>query len=685
LVDDGGIGARLAFGQPPRSATFMPILLGIDTGGTYTDAVLFDPARGVLASAKRLTTRHDLAEGVAAAIAAVTAGNAEPIALVSLSTTLATNAVVEGQGSSACLILIGYPPGAAERSGLARAVAGDPVVRIAGGHGSHGEERGALDLAAAEAAVRAHAPQVAAFAVAGYFAVRNPAHEIAVRGLIHRVCDRPVTCGHELTSALDAPRRALTALLNARLVPQIDRLIRAVRATLDDADIRAPLMVVKGDGSLISDRTALARPVETVLSGPAASVVGAQYLTGESDVVVSDIGGTTTDIAVLTGGRPGLSRSGARIGGWHTMVEAVEIHTVGLGGDSEVRIDPAEGLVLGPRRAVPLSLLIDRHPHLLAALERQVAAPAWSTLHGRFAERLRPLDAAMEPLSAAERRIWDALAGGPQPLDALVTSHLLDRPLGRLADRGLVILSAFTPSDAAHVTGDYAAWSAEAAALGAALWLRRPAEAGWSPPADIALFAAAVREAVVRQSAAALTEAALAWEGVVDAAAAARSPVVRRALAGQAGPLLAPAVRLVRPLAGIGAAAAAYYPEIARRLGTRLVLPLHAGVTNAVGAVASGVVQSVCATVTASEDGCFHVHLPSGLALFGTLAEAAAYAGPEAHRLAEAQALAAGAAQPEIAVTRNDRVVRLAGGHEVFVESVITATAVGRPRWVGEG
>ena len=175
-------------------------------------------------------------------------------------------------------------------------------------------------------------------------------------------------------------RRAarLTAVLNARLIPQLQQLVLAVRGLLAEKDIKAPLMVVKGDGSLISDQVALTCPVETILSGPAASVVGACHLTGEAEVVVSDMGGTTTDIAVLKGGRPLLDREGAKVGGWRTMVEAVAVHTVGLGGDSQVRLAeerwPAgPGLLVGPRRQVPLSLLALQHPWVLESSWR----PSW--------------------------------------------------------------------------------------------------------------------------------------------------------------------------------------------------------------------------------------------------------------------------------------------------------------------
>ena len=139
----------------------MPLFLGLDTGGTYTDAVLFDPAKGVLASAKALTTKHDLAIGLGGAMRGVLGHAGEEIAMVGLSTTLATNAIVEGHASPICLLLAGYEPAALDRAGLRQALGSDPFVLLSGGHDSSGEEQSPLDVDAAEKAIRAHAPKVA--------------------------------------------------------------------------------------------------------------------------------------------------------------------------------------------------------------------------------------------------------------------------------------------------------------------------------------------------------------------------------------------------------------------------------------------------------------------------------------------------------------------------------------------
>jgi N-methylhydantoinase A/oxoprolinase/acetone carboxylase beta subunit len=664
----------------------LPTLLGIDTGGTYTDAALFDTDKGVIRSAKSLTTKHDLAIGVRGAAEGVLGDDHPDIRLVSLSTTLATNAIVEGQGSPVCLLMIGHGPEALDRADLRKALDGDPVAFIDGGHSPSGDEQMELDLDAARAAIEAHADNVDAFAVAGYFAVRNPAHEQAVRDLVHELTGKPVSCGHDLSWRLDAPRRALTAVLNARLIPVIQQLIHAVHGIMAEKAIKAPLMVVKGDGSLVAEDTALARPVETILSGPAASVVGAHHLSGENDVFVVDMGGTTTDIALLKDGRPVLNVEGATVGGWRTMVEAVSAHTVGLGGDSEVWFDAGPALAIGPQRVVPISLLAHEHPGIIERLHAQAAREPAHDNDGRFALRLRNLDGGRANLTATETRLWDALGDGPVAFEKLFASDHPERSLKRLVKLGLAVTAGFTPSDASHVLGHHDSWSGEAARLAATLWARRAADYGIAPDANIEAFASRVMEGVVTRSGEAIIATALAEGNHV--AATAEDGLARhfmaRALASKDdvddGGFLDVALTLRRPLVAIGAPAATYYPAVAERLNTRLVVPTHAEVSNAVGAVAGGVTQTVKTLITAPDEMHYRMHAPSGIQEFANLEQAAEAAEREARTLAEAHARDAGAVEVRVEVERNDTIAKGKDGTQVFIESEIIATALGRPR-----
>ncbi|NBY27594.1 MAG: hypothetical protein EBQ71_11260 [Betaproteobacteria bacterium] len=207
--------------ERPLSASY---LVGVDTGGTYTDAAIIEASgHRVIASAKAITTKGDLAIGVAEAITRAVALlpqglQPQDISLVSVSTTLATNAVVEGHGSAVGVVLIGFDAAMVARTGIAQAFPGMPVESVPGGHDHNGDPRLPLDLEALEAALSRMAGKVDAFAVAGAFAVRNAAHEHAARELIVARTGKPVTLSTELSSSLDAPRRALTAALNARLI-----------------------------------------------------------------------------------------------------------------------------------------------------------------------------------------------------------------------------------------------------------------------------------------------------------------------------------------------------------------------------------------------------------------------------------------------------------------------------------
>ncbi|MFZ9135615.1 MAG: hydantoinase/oxoprolinase N-terminal domain-containing protein, partial [Candidatus Puniceispirillaceae bacterium] len=270
----------------------MSLVIGLDTGGTYTDAALLDVDRGVvLATGKALTTRDDLSVGLGGAIAKVLAaydGAPADIGMVSLSTTLATNAVVEGVGGRVGLFLIGFDEMALERADLARALGQDPVHFITGGHRPDGGIQAPLDIAALEAAAQRLKSEVSAFAVAGHFATRNPLHETEARDMLRDITGLPITCSHELSSSLGGPRRALTAVLNARLINLLERLIAATQSIMDAAGLACPLMVVKGDGSLLQADFARSRPVETVLSGPAASLSGAAFLAGAKTALIAD-------------------------------------------------------------------------------------------------------------------------------------------------------------------------------------------------------------------------------------------------------------------------------------------------------------------------------------------------------------------------------------------------------------
>jgi N-methylhydantoinase A/oxoprolinase/acetone carboxylase beta subunit len=651
---------------------------------------LVDQSTGeVMASAKALTTYHDLSIGIREAISAVLAERVVPpadVRMVGLSTTLATNAIVEGRGSPVCLILIGYDPDLIRQYRFERELVTDNLIYVGGGHNVEGDEVVPLDEDAVRRAILAHRDDVEAFAISGYFGVRNPDHELRVRALVEDLTDSgdgplPVTCGHELTTRLNSIRRATTVALNASLIPLLKELIDTVRHTLDELGIAAPLMIVKGDGSLVRAAWAMRRPIETILSGPAASVVGAWHLAGRGDVWVVDVGGTTTDIAALRDGRPRVNPEGAQVGRWRTMVEAVDAHTVGLGGDSMVRVEEQK-LYVGPRRVVPLCMLADAHPQVLSALSAQFNDHA-HPLAGQFALIQRRAQAALPP---DDQDLLQALANGPLSLIGLGEmvrySSLAERRVDRLVEQRLVLRSGFTPTDALHVLGRLDLWDAEASRLGAEILAPRMG-------LSVKSFCERVVEEVANLVTTALVtkvlsdeEAVPHWEHEPTAGA-----LLARALGAVQGSDLECRMALPHPLVAVGAPVEAYLPRVSQQLATELVIPARAGVANAVGAVAGGVVlQHRVLIRLLGDDHLVRVHLPKGIADLSSLAEGVAYAEERVPRWLATLAEEAGAAQVEIRVSREDLKAPVQGGWggEIFLETVLTFTAVGRPS-IAEG
>jgi N-methylhydantoinase A/oxoprolinase/acetone carboxylase beta subunit len=660
----------------------MSFFLGVDTGGTYTDAVILDEACDrVVGSAKSLTTKGDLSLGIGRAIDAALARAgvlAKDIALVSLSTTLATNALVEGQGGRVALVVAGFDAGDLERAGLAEALGTDPVIRIAGGHNHAGIAACDLDVAALTAAL-ADMPGVVGFAVATRFATRNPGHEVAIRDVIRRITGRPVTCSHELSAQLNGPKRALTAVLNARLIGMIDGLVTACEAHLSRLAIDAPLMVVRGDGALISATMVRERPIETILSGPAASIVGARWLTGVQDALVSDIGGTTTDVALLRGGLPEIDAEGAQVGGFRTMVEAVAMRTTGLGGDSEVHLITEGldgGLRLGPRRLIPLSLLaVDHGPMVMAALEKALSADAVGEFDGRFAV---PFAGSADGLSPRESAVL-ARVTQPMPLAQALASRLEAAALDRLVARGLIRIAGVTPSDASHVLGNLADWDGQAAELGLRLLAKRRNGRGDRFAADAQALARMIVDQVTAQTVDCLLEAAFAEDDIAGAPESLARHALTVAGLSQHRGVMTVSASLGVPVVGLGASAACYYPAVGVRLGTQMILPEHAGVANAIGAVVGQVTQRITGLVSSPAEGRFVAHLAAGLKAFPDR-EAALQAMEDA-LVADVttRALMAGAAEARVTVARDVREA-MVEGRAMFVEAVVTATASGRPR-----
>jgi len=670
----------------------MVYILGLDTGGTFTDAAIIDAETGALvAKAKSPTTREDLSIGLGQAITdalqKLPSGKKENVKRVCLSTTLATNAVVEGMGGRVGLVMIGFDETALGRNNLGTVLGSDPVTCIAGGHKTDARPQSPLDTEALLRFTKTYGREISAIAIAGHFAVRNPEHEIEARQILREKLDLPVTCSHELSSALGGPKRALTALLNARLIDLLDRQITATDAIMTSAGLSAELMVVKGDGSLISAEFARLRPVETILSGPAASLSGAAHLVGRRDALVADIGGTTTDIAVLEDGYPRLSKTGATIGGWSTMVEAAAIRTGGLGGDSEVRLvdrGTKGGVRLGPRRLVPLAVLARDNDRVKGWLDEQLLNPVPSALDGRF---VFPLFSGEPPswLTRSEATMARLCAEkGLQPVADIAQTRLALGAIDRLVGRGLLAISGFTPTDAALILGRFDGMASDASFKGAELMARQRTGGGVAQAENAERFAVMIMERLTVQSALALLDSAFAHQDMGESAASGNNILETLIIDAASNkkkkdqqPLVRTSIKLERPLIALGASAACHYPRIAEILGAELIVPADADVAGAVGAAAGSIRQRATITITQPSDGIFRVHLNHGPQDFQSMDAALNFAEDAALQEAEKKASAAGAKQINLSSERQVNTVELGGDKTLFIEAKIHGLATG--------
>ena len=662
----------------------MPYHLGVDTGGTYTDAVLIQDGTHVIAKAKSLTTRHDLAIGIGNAIRATLDQadiNRADITFAALSTTLATNALVEGHGARVGLVYIGFSEKDLKTQGLLDALGGDPYILLEGGHDHAGQAKAPLDHEALHNWITAQ-KGLEALAIAAKFAPRNPEHETQAQeiALTHGL---PCSLSHQLSAKLNGPKRAITAVLNARLISMIDRLIARAQDELRAQGIEAPLMVVRGDGALMSARVARERPIETILSGPAASLVGALWLTKTDTAIVSDIGGTTTDVALLQNGRPSIDPMGARVGPYRTMVEAVAMRTTGLGGDSQTH--PLQeglngGVRLGPSRVIPVSLLARDFPAVVhEALDAQIRRSTPSEMDAHFILRLKPVP---DDIDGRERGVLDRISTTPQPLATALVSRPDRASVTKLISRGLVQISTLTPTDASHIMGQADLYDTAAATKAAELFARLRTGAGTPIAPTGTQLAQMVLDQMTAQSVHAILEASLFEEEErfgTDPHSYAAHPLMTAGLDHHQN-VLRFNIGLNVPLIPLGASAPIYYPPIAARLGTALHLPEHADVANAVGAVVGQIIVRKSGQITAPAEGQYRVHLPQGPAIFTNEGDAIIALRAHLTDTAIHEAQEAGAEDID---THLDQDIKRATSEnrEIFIEATLTVEATGRPRF----
>jgi N-methylhydantoinase A len=347
-------------------------VIGVDTGGTFTDVTLYDPATGRLAVAKTPSTPHDPSEGFGKGLGAALrqAGlNGQAVGRVLHGTTVATNLILERKGPPAALLVTAGFRYVLEigrhdiprRANLftwqkpPRPVPPEHIWEIGGRIDPDGREVEPLDEVALRRAAREIAAEgIGTVGIVLLHSYANPGHERRAAEILQE--EHPsalVSLSSEVLPVLREYERSVVTLLNAYVMPTVSTYVERLEQRAAEQGIAAPLLLMKSSGGVASTRAIRRTPVETALSGPAAGIVGASFIAqqaGFGDLITIDIGGTSADIALVRGGQPGLTTNG-RIADWRVTLPMVDLTTVGAGGGSLARISETGGLVVGPESA----------------------------------------------------------------------------------------------------------------------------------------------------------------------------------------------------------------------------------------------------------------------------------------------------------------------------------------------
>lgn len=560
-------------------------IIGIDTGGTYTDMVLVSAdTKEVVFKHKTLTTKGDLCKCIMNGFAKIPKAFLSEISMLSLSTTLATNAIVENKGCKTGLVLIGGRPKGKLASGNIELVKGRIDIK--------GRQIEAINYEQLIRVVDNFKDEVDAIAISGYASVRNPTHELYVKEIIKQNLGIPVACAHELTSSLGFYDRTVTVELNARLIPMLCELIEAVKCGMQKYGIAAPLMVVKGDGSLMTAAVAKSKPIDTILSGPASSVIGGVHLSGEKNAFIIDMGGTTTDIANVENGKARIRNEGARVGGWFTHVKAAEVFTVGLGGDSRIYVNSNGEIKIGPEKSVPLARAASIYPILYDEIKHIYECKSYKKFHFHDHEAYILIKKYKNiSYNDEEKILIEILRYSPHTLDYLknhITLSKLRKLLDGLTQEGVIARVSLTPTDILHAVGKSTLWDSRIADIALEILADK-----YNGTKDV--FIQEIHRMMIEHLDEAAIEAAIYFDHqpVEMTSGGAYEYFLKDLFFAPKSSLLKANYSLKKKIVGIGAPANAWIGNMGKCLNTQVIIPDHAEVANAVGAAVGRDVEKI--------------------------------------------------------------------------------------------
>ena len=636
----------------------MKIGIGIDTGGTCTDAVAMDMETGkVLAKGKTETTRDDLSVGIAKALDMLPPELIKQAEHVALSTTLATNACIEGKGCRAKLVIFGIHEEYLRRMHAPENYNLKPEYVLCVDTNSSADGL-TIDEPDWDELFKEHgkwlADSDALCAVELWSDDIGAPCEKKFKVLAEEKTGRRCITANELTEGINIFARGATALLNARLLPVVGEFIAAAEKAFRERGCSADIRIVRSDGCIMSDEYSLIRPVDTILSGPAASVLAGKAVTNSQNYIIVDMGGTSTDVSVVSGGKPVRDENGIQIGGWQTSVRGIKVAPFNLGGDSAVRLQRNGLPALFPRRVKPMCAAASEWPEVLTELERIVAKKHFNTfpLHEFFYLAQDP--EVLSLFNSEERKLIEYVRSGPKSLESLDSAQIDIYALNteRLESEGIIMRCGLTPTDFMHIKGDFLRYDARASVLAAKFMLLNMGREDTQE--NVLKLADEAYELVELKMYQDIIDLSLRHMHPAEFKAGPDSQVSllineawKHRNSGSAG-ILGEKFFSGYTLIGIGAPTHLFLPEAAKALGAEYLLAENAEVANAIGALYAKVGSTARVNITerySPEVGGFFyiVHDPEGSYRVEEKGEALRRARKAAEKAAEKEARARGA------------------------------------------
>ena len=663
----------------------MKIGIGIDTGGTYTDAVVYDfNNKEILGTAKHLTTKDDLSIGILGAIDGLPTDIIKKAEIISLSTTLATNAAVENKGGRAKLIFFGGDAKVIDEVGDKYGLPSSDEIYIQESFTKFsGEMEKEPDWKLFKEEL-SNDYDYDGVAIVEMNSMKNGSFvEKKAKKIFQETHDIPVVCGHELFSVLNSLQRSSSTLLNARLFPIIKEFLEAIKKSLKMRDIDAKIVIVRSDGSLMSEEFAQVRPVETLLSGPAASTIGGTQSTNNPNSIIIDMGGTTTDIALVNDGKPVSVIGGISVGKWKTFVDGLYIKTFGLGGDSAIHYKKQD-IYLEETRAVPLCVAADRYPSIVTDLKKLNEKKRKHTLFLYEFYMLTKDISESTRYSEEEKALCEALKERPLLISEAaktIGKDIYTLDASNLIDDDVIQVCGLTPTDIMHIKKDFNKYSSKASLLGAEF-------VAFNLDITVEELCERVYKEVKRKIYINIVEVCLENKypnymknGVSEEVVMFANESFEAASTGEIDDLLNVQFKTNYSLVGLGAPINIFLDDVARMLGTEAIIPKHYEVANALGSVVGNISSTYSIIIkplitTGGIEG-FTVFGYNETKDFETVEEAEEYAIIQAQEAARAEAISRGA-NGEI-TTDYSLKQKIAESKEttVYLGSIITAKAEG--------